>query len=303
MGSLQKKREYLDMVTNPDRFSRYKTYQSAASARVGNLGRTANMNQGPETKQPESSVTSPDQSESIDDFDHEQLHEQPMHEQSMLSPLQKEKVERPRMPEDLGVRLGMAAMVNEGNRKQAAMAAERDRIAQEKKREMERREFERKAAEIARQRQEELERREAELREKRRQEEEAMLKARAEQKKREEERIALLMQAQEEYWTKKLASERKAKAESLKQTPKTPVPGGPVKASTQLKAVSPVQEPESLSSIPSSVNGAPSSPRFNPDEKFLLEKVRKKKKPLVTLVAKFCAARASGYCYVVLWSQ
>jgi hypothetical protein len=178
----KKKRDYLDMVTNPDRFQRYKASTPSSG---GGLSRISGSVGG-------------DRKTYIPDIADLDLAE-PKPEIRQQSPVP--------VPTDLGARLGAAAIVNETLRKQQ----EEQRRKLSKQLEEQRREQMRQHTELERQRQEELNLREAQVKDKKRQEEESIARERDEKKLVELKRLEELMKAQEDYWTQKLATERASK--------------------------------------------------------------------------------------------
>lgn len=179
--SQKKKQKYLDMVTDPNRFDKYKS----SSKRSGS--------------------GSPPIRQEIPDVPEQKIEKVP-------SPVSSDaKAEQPSVPMDLGARLGVHAMEAEKR------SAELRKQQEEKERQLEeqRRERERRLIEAQKQRQEEMNKREAEVIERRKRQEQEMAKSREEKMKQEKARQAQLLKAQEDYWTKKLA-ETKRTAEEKK---------------------------------------------------------------------------------------
>lgn len=174
LDSQKKKREYIDMVTNPDRF------QPARSSKTGGVtpisGGTSSSDRN--TLIPTEAEISSDASDVLDP-----------------------------MPNDLGMRLGAAAIANENLRKQ--QEAERQKLAM--KVEEKRREQQMAAEEIKQKHQDELMRREKEIMERRRQEQESVVRTAEAKKNVEKQRLEELMAAQENYWKNKLNLERGSK--------------------------------------------------------------------------------------------
>ena len=189
--SLQKqKREYLDMISDPNRFSHFGVINPMSKYRQGEEEQDDNNNTLVDPQ-----VVSSEDTETLswnDDDDDDELPSS----------------------ESLAERLEAAAHSEEMKRKQK----EEENA---KRLEEERKEREKKLQEIARQRREEQRRREAVIAEQMRREEEARARQIEEEKRKERERIELLTKKQEEYWKRKLAEEKKAKeraeAEMTKQ--------------------------------------------------------------------------------------
>lgn len=259
----KKKKEYLDMVTNPDRFHAYKQATQASSDKGG----VERLSGTDDRKTPIADIR-----------DMTLKTTAPSPAPAAPEPLPATSASDP-MPEDLGARLGAAAMAEESARKQAE-AARRER---EERQRQERAEYERQAAELARQRSMELARAEAEKEERRRREQETKIRAEEEKKRAEKERLEQLMKAQEEYWNQKLAKEREARATqtSKQQDDK---PKGKVAKETvdDNKPAPPEFEPiapspadvKAESTAPTSATTKTKGAVFNPDESDLLLKVR-----------------------------
>lgn len=285
--SQQKKREYLNMVTNPNRFGPYKTYSQ-------NFGPEDRPSSAPVPQKVDASsrTATPVQKKDYSSSSGNRPPSRPFEPQRPLSSVKSSSQDpvQPPMPNDLGARLGMAAMASENQRQKELLKAEEARREQERQREKERQKFEIQAMEIARQKEEEISMREVEVQEKRRKQEEEAARRKEQEKSEAEERMAALIKAQEEYWQKKLAAERASKAklwgdqqkaekEPTENEPKTkesPVEQGVKKAvaekpeekvlvPTEVEFVAPVP---TVAPVP-----PPSSSAFNPNEQYLVEEV------------------------------
>lgn len=194
--SQKKKRQYLDMVTNPDRFAHYKSAPKGTRTGVAPISGAA---EGSERK-----TLIPDNS-SLDLLD--------IIKPKVLDP---EPSGVDPMPVDLGARLEAAASANEKIR--TIQEAERQKLSAQV--EERRQESKMQMEELAKQRQNDLARREREVMEQRRNEEERLARDMQERKQAEQKRLGELMKAQEEYWNKKLANERRSKVKTVDQTEK-----------------------------------------------------------------------------------
>jgi hypothetical protein len=201
LDSQKKKREYLDMVTDPDRFNRTRKPSTSASASAsptsseegdgGTGGTGASKTPIPDLSSMElkTTATSGDAASTSN---------------SAAS-------QAPSLPSDLGVRLGMAAMANESLRRQQEQ--ERRREIQWKM-DHERRQHEQRAVELT-EWQQKMAGFEAQQRELRVKEEERRMKQETDKRQAEKARLEQLMKAQEEYWAKKLANEKAARRKQL----------------------------------------------------------------------------------------
>ena len=282
----RKKREFLDMVTGPDRFNPYKTAKTANAysnkpaapkTPMKNTNAYSEMEDvppidpntpvsqlvGPATNEPRSPAASfqpqtpaqqsPHQvpvarsSKNIDNtppapFEPQYAADNNSDAAPNIAP----------MPESLGARLGMAAMETENQRKAAALLAKEAQKKLEQEQARQREEYERQAAAIAAEKARVKAEQEAALREAQRLQDEAEAQKRAEAKRIEDDRLAKLMEAQEEYWEKKLAAERASKAEAWG------------------KHLMGEEE-----SVEESEEAPQQGAGFNPNEKYLIEEVRR----------------------------
>ena len=296
IDSQKKKREYLDMVTDPHRFDVFRT--QPRNARLNPMaptqGRIADAQQQYDFRvpaPPKQPVPAPStmvenpylpmmdapaqQSDNHASFTAQQTGSDtpkttlPVYNDTVS--LESASTDNP----DLAYRLGAAAIVQEQQR----IAQEQQREEQRKKEEEEKRlkaleleeqnrEAAAQAAEEERRRQEILSHREKEYRDRRRKEEEAAAREAARLKEQEEQRLKVLMDAQQSYWEKKLARERELRENRLteeKQQKRVP-PVSPVTLSV------PVESPPSYSPRPSPSLGGQnlSNHVFNPDERNIL---------------------------------
>jgi hypothetical protein len=241
----RKKKEYLEMVTDPDRFNRLSTTNSLQRS-PGLYPQSGSS--AAESKTPVSSLGG------LQSSKNKYLPNPTGPPQEPVSPPD----DLP-LPGDLGARLGSAAMEHERLRQQAE-EERREREWQQK--EELRLEQERRAAEIAKRREEELDRREAEIRERRRRDQDNLSREENERKEAQQRRMRDMMKAQEEYWIKKLSREResKAKTEIKKEVDTDEQEKDDTAQTTSTSPTARVQVPES-------------STRFNPDERSLLSDV------------------------------
>ncbi len=215
LDTQKKKREYLDMVTNPDRFRTYKAVPSAGT-----------------TPSSSKSSTSDPLSDLFDDGNYvpgsavSSSRSNSVVESRSINTPPPPPPNTPLMPTDLGARLGAHALASEKIAADLRRQAEEDRREKERLLEEERREQEKRNQEAQRLREAELLRREREVAERKRAQEETLRIAEEERKRKEEERLREMMQAQEAYWAKKLQAERSAR--NTKTTPNSkqaePVP-------------------------------------------------------------------------------
>jgi hypothetical protein len=202
IDSQKKKQDYFEMVTNPDRFQRYKASSSSA---VGGLSRISGSVSG-------------DRKTSIPDIADLDL------QGSNTAEPRPEFAQTPApVAPDLGARLEAAAITNENLRKQQ----EEDRRKLSKQAEETRKIRMQEQAEIERKRLEEFARQEAEVQAEKDKEKEMIAREEDEKQMVELQRLEGLMKAQEDYWTRKLATERGAK-----QKPATPAPPAQATRST-----------------------------------------------------------------------
>jgi hypothetical protein len=183
----KKKRDYLDMVTSPDRFQRYK---AGAKSEGGGVSRISGSIGG------DRKTYIPD----IADLDLEDSNTIPP------IPLAPDLGVLPDAP-DLGARLEAAAIANENlrqqqeeDRRKLSIQAEEKRVEQMKQN-----------AVLEQQRLQEFARKEADVQARKQEEQEQISRDRDEKKLVELKRLEALMKAQEDYWTQKLATERGAK--------------------------------------------------------------------------------------------
>jgi hypothetical protein len=190
----KKKRDYLDMVTSPDRFQRYK---ASAKSEGGGVSRISGSD--------DRKTYIPD----IADLDLEDVNT-PEPTQIPLAP---DLGVRPDAP-DLGARLEAAAIANENlrqqqeeDRRKLSIQAEEQRVEQKKQN-----------AVLEQQRLQEFARKEADVQARKQEEQKQITREQDEKKLVELKRLEALMKAQEDYWTRKLASERSAK-QALRDRP------------------------------------------------------------------------------------
>lgn len=179
----QKKREYLKQVTDPNRFHSYTV--ASRGTKKPSAPPSISIAKPPS---PTQEVTSASEANAP--------------KPAPVSP------PAPVMPEDLGARLGAAAMEN--SLRQKELQKERDRKLEEARLEEERR-----RKDLQRQREDEQARLEAEVLAFKQEQEEVTRRAEEEERRREEEarrreeaRLKELQAAQDAYWEKKLAKER-----------------------------------------------------------------------------------------------
>lgn len=176
----KKKREYLDMVTSPDRFHVYRANPS------GSPPSSPSKTPIPDLRSMELKTSQP-----------------------ASSPIDSVPPSAP-LPSDLGARLGVAAMASESLRQQQEQ--ERRKELQEKM-DLDRRQYEQRAVDL-RDWQVQMASFEMQQRELRIKEEQSRLKEEESKREAEKARLDALMKAQEDYWSKKLAAE---KASRIKQ--------------------------------------------------------------------------------------
>ena len=198
----KKKREYFEMVTNPDRFHTYKS----------------------------SMVTAPGETDKVDPSVHDGLVLPEMgnddeKDDARGGILEEEVIEEIRDYEqvsgvgvegDLGMRLEKAAHALE----EAAKQREKERKEKEARMEEQRQEQKKRLAEIQKKQQLEMEKRELELKAKKREEEEAKARETERKRKEEEARRRKLEEAQDAYWAKKLAKEKQERMATMSTTQK-----------------------------------------------------------------------------------
>jgi hypothetical protein len=255
LDSQKKKREYLDMVTDPDRFKKKKTSLPKAPAQ-------AYEGDG------DDDYSSTDASAGGDDAPDEAGEGARAAAAAQGRPL-------PPAPSDLGARLGMAAMANESIRRQQ----DQDRKKEMQWRlEAERRQHEQRAKELN-EWQQRMAGFEAQQRELRAREEERRLEQDAERRREEQARLEHLVRAQEEYWERKLAGERAARLQgagaSSTGSQEEQEPAGAAATEGVRDAATAGAQEEKSDSTP--VNEKSPSPApatgFNPDESDLLNLV------------------------------
>jgi hypothetical protein len=189
VSALEKKRKYLEMVTDPDRFTRYGTTGAAPSAGVTPIS-------GAEVVTRKTAI--PDTSDLFTRTSRGNSKPSLSVSSRSASPAVKSSAD------SLGARLGAAAMQNESLRQKA----EQDRREREMELRRAQQEQERRLVENTRLRQDEVAERERAAIQRRRQQEEANARAAEERKSQEAQRLQEMMKAQEDYWTKRLAAER-----------------------------------------------------------------------------------------------
>lgn len=195
-SSNKKKKEYFDMVTNPNRFNTFNTQGSVVPA--------------PSPPLPPTPLATPDYSYNSVNSPSLIPWETTIPSSSGSTAAAPVPVPPPTFdPNDsnhLGARLEAAAMAEEQRQREARRAVE-----------IQREEEMRRQEELIRAREEEMAMREAEIL--RRKEEALELARQQEARRREEDRLRQeqMMKAQEEYWAKKLKAERQRKLEKLSQ--------------------------------------------------------------------------------------
>uniref|UniRef100_A0A7S3LFH0 Uncharacterized protein n=1 Tax=Amphora coffeiformis TaxID=265554 RepID=A0A7S3LFH0_9STRA len=298
IDSQKKKREYLDMVTDPHRFDVLRT--QPANARLNPMaptqGRIADAQQQYDFRAPvppQQPAPAPPAMESPylpmkqapvqqnDNYPYTAPPPVPTTPKTTppTQPVYNDTVSLDSSSSDnpdLAYRLGAAAIAQEQQR----IAQEQQREEQRKKEEEEKKrkalELEEqnraaaaKAAEEEQRRQEILAQREKEYRDRRRKEEEAAAREAAKLKEKEEQRLKTLMDAQQSYWEKKLARERELRENRLneEQQQKRTAPTPPTAASVPV-VTSPPSPPR-----PSPSQGGQNLSKhvFNPDERNILD--------------------------------
>jgi hypothetical protein len=255
LDSQKKKREYLDMVTDPDRFKKKKASLPKAPAQADE----ADDDDGPDASF--GGDDAPDEvGEDARPFAAAQGRPPPA---------------APSAPSDLGARLGMAAMANESIRRQQ----DQDRKKEMQWRlEAERRQHEQRAKELN-EWQQRMAGFEAQQRELRAREEERRLEQDAEKRREEQARLEHLVRAQEEYWEKKLAGERAARLQgagaSSTGSQEEQEPAGAAATEGVRDAATASAQEEKSDSTPVNEKSPVPSPAtgFNPDESDLLNLV------------------------------
>ena len=212
MRDQQKKREYFDMVTDPNRFH---TYKSSKVTAPGNAAEYVVVHDGvirPQLDMQEEETIVAEQldmkgEESIvvgDDDDDDGDEEG------------KEYEHMAQVAGDLGTRLEKAAVALE----EAAKVREQKRLETEKRLEQQRLEQKQRIEELRIKQQLEMEKRELELKAKKRDEEEAMAREIEKRRLEEEALRRKMMEAQDAYWDKKLQAEREARIQGMTQKQK-----------------------------------------------------------------------------------
>jgi hypothetical protein len=189
--SNKKKREYFEMVTNPNRFNTFNALPNVNPSTPGNPASAQN----PTYQRYDSDYT---------DSDIPWESSLPTAPPIPAQPMSPPPVFDPQDSNHLAARLEAHAMAEEKRQQEARRFME-----QQREEEL------RRQAQFQREREEEMMKREAEAIRKR---EEALEIARQQEaRQREEERLRLeqMMKAQEEYWAKKLQSERQRKSETI----------------------------------------------------------------------------------------
>jgi hypothetical protein len=191
-SSNKKKKEYFDMVTNPNRFNTFNTQAGSAHA------------QPPQPTTIPAYSANDDSAASVIPWETDLSTSAATPSPTMAAPAA--PTFDPGDTNHLGARLEAAAMAEEKRQREVRRAVE-----------LQREEERRRHAELLRAREEEMAMREAEAA---RRKEEALEMARAQEaRRREEERIRQeqMMKAQDEYWANKLRAERQRKLEKLGQ--------------------------------------------------------------------------------------
>jgi phage-related minor tail protein len=200
MSDQKKKREYFEMVTDPNRFH---TYKSSVVTKPGNATEPTEFHDGvilpllfdEDIEENEESMSVPEVEQDNKGEGYEQ---------------------KAKVAEDLGSRLEKAAAAQEV----AAKAKEKKRLEKEKRLEEQRLEQKRRIEELHKKQQLELEKKELELKAKKREEELAMEMERERKRREEKARRREMEAAQDAYWAKKLRAEREARIENMSQKQK-----------------------------------------------------------------------------------
>ena len=269
IDSQKKKREYLEMVTDPHRFDVFRKRPSSARLNPSSpaSGRISGDPSLEETQQ------TPDQVDTTISSDMESVMDTKSLEKDSSEIPSETPKDKIAPSSDLADRLEAAAIVQEQQRKQ--QEEEKQRLALEAKEK--KRQAAAKAEEEERRRQEILTQREMEYRERRRLEEEEAARESAKMKEEEAKRLKALMDAQDSYWQKQLAKERELRKKELDDKPKSPpapakksesVVPSPVQA--PVAASPPAPTPKSIGSSRSLGNENLSKHVFNPDERNIL---------------------------------
>jgi hypothetical protein len=212
----QKKRAYLDMVTSPDRFQRYK---ASAKSEGGGVSRISGSIGG-------------DRKTYIPDIADVDLQDSSTDEPIPATPVMGSRPDGP----DLGARLEAAAIANENLRQQQ----EEDRRKLSIEAEKQRSEQMKQNAVLEQKRLQEFARKEADVQQLKQREQDKIIREQDEKKVVELKRLEALMKAQEDYWTKKLATERGAK-QALRDSAPTAKVEAPKAKVEELKPQKPVQ--------------------------------------------------------------
>lgn len=300
--SQKKKREYLDMVTDPHRFDVFRSQPSRArlnptAPAQGNLsGYQMDQNDQPPPPPPPPQY---DYKETVLPQEYSQSNGNqylptpslaapaqpveptpPVYDNSPLDDTQsmqtQDASENDGFPStDLAYRLEAAAHAQEQQKEQQRKEQEEDQIRKKQQAEEAKRAAAAKAAEEEQRRQEILAQREKEYRERRRLEEEAAARESAKAKELEEQRLRALLDAQESFWQQKLANERQLREQRLMEEQQNP-PAGKENASSDdplpPPPVVPVAPPKPS---PSLGQNNLSKHVFNPDERSLLDEAGK----------------------------
>lgn len=255
--SQKKKREYLDMVTDPHRFDVFRSQPKSAP-------RNARLN-------PSSVLQG--QGGSLQNFAAQSQPSTYSYSNGKVPPQQQmanatSEAADSYPSSDLGTRLEAAAIVQEQQRKQQEEQLREAEIQTRRQENERQRAAAAKAAEEERRRQEILAQREKEYRERRRQEEEAMARESAKAREEEEQRLAAMLEAQESFWRQKLARERELREQRLREEHLEDVeePAAPPVPMPQ-----PSMKPDPLVYSPSQGGNNLSQQVFNPDESSILE--------------------------------
>jgi hypothetical protein len=200
MSDQKKKREYFEMVTNPNRFH---TYKSSVVTKPGNATEPTEFHDG---------VILPLLFDEDMEEDEETMSVAEV-EQDNAGEGYEQKV---KVAEDLGSRLEKAAAAQEV----AAKAKEKERSEKEKRLEQQRFEQKRRIEELHKKQHLELEKKELELKAKKREEELTMEREKERKNREEEARRREMEAAQDAYWAKKLGAEREARMQGMSQKQK-----------------------------------------------------------------------------------
>lgn len=276
VDSQKKKREYLDMVTDPHRFDVFRSQPARArlnpsSPAQGNIsGYQGTVDQNNNGQEYDYNVPSNGNQSSVPS-----MSAPPQPTPDFDSSVLDDTAEGDGFPStDLAGRLEAAAHAQEQQREQQRKQQEEQKMLKKQQEEEEQRAKAAKAAEEERRRQEILAQREKEYRERRRREEEAAARESAKAKEAEEQRLKALLDAQEDFWKQKLAKERELRERRLMEEQQEP-------AARQEPAPAPppvVNLPPPKPS-PSLGQNNLSKHVFNPDERNILDEDGEEEKP------------------------